>query len=69
MDLKFKNSEFNISISDYKQMLKDHEKRKLNLQEEQEKRKRKYVEKICGGKKKKKLPDFDYQGTIKKTFI
>ena len=35
-DLKHKNAQFNISISDYKKMLKDYDQQKIQKQEETE---------------------------------
>ena len=60
-DLKHKNAQFNISISDYKKMLKDYDQQKIQKQEEAKKRKEKYLEKVIGKKKhefkKKKFRD------------
>ena len=50
-DLKHKNAQFNISISDYKKMLSDYDKQKIVKQEEIKKRKDKYLEKVLGKKK------------------
>lgn len=68
-DLKHKNAQFNISISDYKKMLEDYESQKLAKQEEIKNRKEKYLEKVLGKKKhaqrKKKFKETLKQNNIK----
>lgn len=68
-DLKHKNAQFNISISDYKKMLIDYDKQKILKEEETKKRKEKYLEKVIGKKKhefkKKKFKEALKQNNIK----
>ena len=68
-DLKHKNAQFNISISDYKKMLKEYDQQKLQKQEEIKKRKEKYLEKVIGKKKheikKKKFKEALKENNIK----
>lgn len=67
-DLQHKNAQFNISISDYKKMLKDYETQKLEKQEEAKKRKEKYLEKVLG-KKKHELRKKKFKETLKQNNI